>query len=120
MLNYFKHGKSALILFLSLFVISFQTPSQADLVVTESSSEDIKIGTTLPDNTPLRIPEGITIKILKTPENETYELIGPFAGTLKEYKKARKCTLWRRLTFRCKKKNGSSDPIGGVRGIKKT
>ncbi len=102
-----------------MFAFGISHSAYADLVVTASSHSDIKIGTKLPDNTRLRIPEDITIDILKTPENETYTLKGPFVGTLEDYKQQKKCKWYQRILGNCDNNSNDSTTgtVGGVRSI---
>ena len=110
-------SKYAFIASFSLFLASYSHVSFADIVIQSSSDENIKAGTKLPDGSKLRIPDNVTVNLLKTPENETYTLVGPFVGTLEDYKNKKKCKWYKRVLGNCSTGGiKSSDPVGGTRG----
>lgn len=111
-------GKVLPVISFLVFVIFASQSAHAELIVTGSTHPDIKVGTKLPDNTSLRVPEGVTVNILKTPENETFTLQGLFVGTLEEYKKKKTCRWLDRIFGRCGKDGQRDEPVGGVRSIR--
>ncbi len=112
-----KHKLLSVMSVLAFLAIS-SLPASAELIVTGSTHPDIKVGTKLPDNTSLRVPEGVTVNILKTPENETFTLQGLFVGTLEEYKQKKTCRWLDRIFGRCGKDGQRDEPVGGVRSIR--
>lgn len=67
----------------------------------ESSVAGVKKNATLPDGATFDVPEGKKIKLLKKPQNATYEIVGPYRGTLDGYQ----CGWWANFTGNCARGN---------------
>ncbi len=96
-----------------VIALSINTAIFADLVVTKSNIPRYKVGTKLPDNTKLNIPENGKIKLLQKPGNKQYTLEGRYCGTLGNYKR-RKQSWWERVFGSEKLVNTETDE-GGTR-----
>jgi len=93
----------------------FAAPAWADYEVIESSTPEISQGSTLADDANVKLPEGATLKLLKTPDGSTHELKGPYEGAIAEFEGKPECSLWARITGDCPDEPTSAI---GVRSIK--
>lgn len=104
-MRYLKAGIAA---WIAMVVLS-AAPVWADFQVIDSSLPDISQGTVLEDDSTVKLPEGATLKLLKTPEGSTHELEGPYEGPITDYEAKPDCSFWQRLMGNCPE---SSSPIG--------
>lgn len=84
----------------------------AKLLVTESTVSGVAMNATFADDAIFDVPDGKKIRFLKKPENSTYEIDGPYRGTLADYRP--KCGWWQRLQRQC---GTQRDVEGGTRNI---
>jgi hypothetical protein len=89
-------------------------PASASLEVTRSTAPRIKVGTRLNDNAIFDVPEGREIELLKTPQNSTHSISGPYRGTLSGYTPP--CPWWKAVIGSCKE--GGDIREGGTRGMR--
>jgi len=97
----------------ALFVIG-ASAANASLEVTRSTAPGIKVGTKLNDNAVLDVPDGREIEVLKTPQNSTHQIAGPYKGTLSGYTPP--CPWWKAVVGSCKERTDTRE--GGTRGIR--
>ncbi len=78
----------------------------------ELSVPDVKKNAALPDCAMFNVPDGKKIKLLKKPQNATYEIVGPYKGTLDGYQ----CGWWANFTGNCARGNvQDGDAVGATR-----
>jgi hypothetical protein len=103
----------ATLLTLALLVIG-ASAANAGLEVTRSTAPRIKVGTKLNDGAVFDVPEGQEIELLKTPQNSTHQIAGPYKGTLSGYTPP--CPWWKAVVGSCKEPTDTRE--GGTRGIR--
>jgi hypothetical protein len=60
--------------------------ARAELRVMESNVRGVTRDTVFPDGANFDVPSGKKIKFLKKPGNTTHEIVGPYRGTLADYR----------------------------------
>lgn len=92
-------------------------PAQADLVLQSvEKAPGLTQGTTVPDDHTFDLPEGATLNLLQTPSGESFQMRGPYQGTLETFVK--NCSGWLAFTRAyCKSEDGDQLPLGGTRGV---
>jgi hypothetical protein len=88
--------------------------ANASLEVTRSTAPRVKVGTKFNDNAVFDVPAGRKIEVLKTPQNTTHELAGPYSGTLAGYKTP--CPWWKAVVGSCKEPGDTRE--GATRGLR--
>jgi hypothetical protein len=86
----------------------------AGLEVTRSTSPRIKVGAKFSDNAVFDVPAGGAIELLKTPQNSTHQIEGPYKGTLSGYTPP--CPWWKAVMGSCKEPGSMRE--GGTRGLR--
>ena len=86
--------------------------ARAELRVMELTAPSIVPDAVFQDDAAFDVPAGKKIKLLKSPENSTHDIAGPYKGTLDAYKPG--CGIWDRVTGKCSQ---NSDAMGATRGI---
>jgi hypothetical protein len=75
-------------LFLSVFALSailLSYPARAEVEVMSSTVAGLNVGTKLPDDATLEVGEGEVLRLMRS--GTTYEISGPYRGTLDQYSK---------------------------------
>jgi hypothetical protein len=88
--------------------------AHASLEVTHSTAPRVKVGTKLNDNAVFDVPAGRKIELLKTPQNTTHEIVGPYNGTLAGYKTP--CPWWKAVVGSCREPGDTRE--GATRGLR--
>jgi hypothetical protein len=88
--------------------------ANASLEVTRSTTPRIKVGAKFNDNAVFDVPDGREIQLLKTPQNSTHEIAGPYKGTLSGYTPP--CPWWKAVIGNCKEPGETRE--GGTRGMR--
>jgi len=70
---------------LALSAILLSCPAHAEVEVMSSTAAELKAGTKLPDDATLDVGEGEVLRLMKS--GTTYEISGPYHGTLDQYTK---------------------------------
>jgi len=70
---------------LALSAILLSCPARAEVEVMYSTVAELKAGTKLPDEATLEVGEGQVLRLMKS--GTTYEISGPYHGTLGQYTK---------------------------------
>ncbi|MEO0809672.1 MAG: hypothetical protein AAFW82_03340 [Pseudomonadota bacterium] len=105
-------------IFLALSTAAFTTTaSYADVVVQRAEKvPNLASGTKVSDDYVFDLPKGSGISLLKTPSGETFQMSGPFKGTLQTFVTNCNSWMWFRYEY-CKSASGDPLPVGGTRGI---
>jgi hypothetical protein len=74
-------------------------PALADIEVISSTVPGLSAGTKLPDNAEIDVGKGEVIHVMKA--GKTYEIAGPYKGTVDQY--TRDCPWWRDMLGKCDK-----------------
>jgi hypothetical protein len=102
---------------LGLAAIVLSVPAYAELEVMSSTAPALKAGTKLSDDAEFHLGAGEVVRLLNVRLGKTYEIQGPFVGSLDQYKKA--CPWWRSALGTCAQKL-PEDPdaaLGATRGL---
>ena len=86
----------------------------AGLEVTRSTAPGIKVGAKFNDEAIFEVPAGGEIELLKTPQNTTHKIAGPYTGTLAKFATA--CPWWKAVVGSCKASGDTKE--GGTRGVR--
>jgi len=84
---------------LGLAAIVLIVPAQAELDVMSSTAPALKPGTKLSDDAEFHLGAGEVVRVQNVHSGKTYEIQGPFVGSLDQYKKA--CPWWRGALGTC-------------------
>lgn len=88
--------------------------AHASLEVTRSTAPGVKVGTKFNDSAVFNVPAGREIELLKTPQNSTHEIVGPYKGTLAGYRPP--CPWWKAVMGSCKEPGETRE--GATRGLR--
>ncbi len=88
--------------------------SLADILVVASTTTSYSVGSTLPDEARVSVPEGAMLKLLKRPAGTTHDIIGPYEGTVSAYARPDRCPWYWPW---CKSGTSSEGPVGGTRSV---
>ena len=88
--------------------------ANASLEVTRSTAPRIKLGAKFNDGAIFDVPAGQKIELLKTPQNSTHQIDGPYNGTLSNYTPP--CPWWQAVIGSCKTPGNTRE--GGTRGLR--
>ncbi len=94
----------------ALSAVFLSGPARAEMEVTSSTVPDLKVGTKLPDNAALDIGKGQVLRVMKS--GKTYEIAGPYHGSLDEYTK--RCSWWQSMLGTCTKQ--PAEDVGATPG----
>jgi len=95
---------------LALSAVFLSCPARADLEVTSSSVPGLKVGTKLPDDATLDVGKGQVLRVVKS--GKTYEISGPYHGSLDDYTK--RCPWWQSVLGTCSKQ--PAEDVGATPG----
>jgi hypothetical protein len=84
---------------LAATAIAAAYPAWAELQVLSSTAPGLKAGTKLSNDAILNIGAGQTVRLLKVESGGSYEVAGPYKGTLDGY--SSDCSWWRSLLGKC-------------------
>jgi hypothetical protein len=85
-------------------------PASAEMQVTMSTSATLAVGAKLPDEATFDIGEGETVRVMKA--GKTYELAGPYTGTLDNYRST--CAWWQEVLGKCSKRRPDAGTVPGA------
>jgi hypothetical protein len=84
---------------LALSAILLSYPARAELEVMSSTVAGLEAGTRLPDDATLDVGTGEVLRVMRS--GTTYEIDGPYRGTIDEYTK--RCPAWKIVLGTCGK-----------------
>jgi hypothetical protein len=102
---------------LGLAAIVLSVPAHAELEVMSSTAPALKPGTKLSDDAEFHLGAGEVVRVQNVRLGKTFEIQGPFIGSLDQYKKA--CPWWRSALGTCAQRP-PEDPdatLGATRGL---
>jgi hypothetical protein len=88
----------------------------ADVFVVSSNSQRFHVGETIQESASIDLADQEQLRVLSKNTGETQLLIGPYKGSLSQYKAP--CTSEGRLSLECRTPKRSK-PIAASRGLKK-
>ncbi len=98
----------------ALLGCALSLPASAEMQITMSTSANLNVGAKLPDDATFDIGEGETVRVSRA--GKTYELAGPFTGTLDQYRST--CAWWQEILGKCSKRPPNPETVpGATRGI---
>ncbi len=98
-------------LFLGILLGSvLSAPASAEMQVTMSTSANLSVGAKLPDDAAFDIGEGETVRVSRA--GKTYELAGPYSGTLDQYRST--CAWWQEVLGKCSKRPPDAGTVPGA------
>lgn len=89
---------------------ALSVPASAGMQVTMSTSANLSVGAKLPDDATFDIGEGEMVRVSRA--GKTYELAGPYTGTLDQYRSA--CAWWQEILGKCSKRPPDLGTVPGA------
>lgn len=110
MLKTFLAKAIARLVFAALLGCALSFAASAEMQVTMSTSANLSVGAKLPDDATFDIGEGEMVRVSRA--GKTYELAGPYTGTLDQYRST--CAWWQEILGKCSKRPTDPGTVPGA------